>query len=129
MIRTITTFAAAIVLCIAAFAGEVTIGDVTTPAGPLPLIQGKASKAGDQVVPFVKPVKLGRWWAQAPIRADGKRNWTTSIHLGDSMTPSQDGLEYDIVVLVNPKEPVSEGAVYTRLPEAEALSRVIRTKR
>jgi hypothetical protein len=92
------------------------------------VIHGAVRRPKAAVWIVVNPYRVGQFWVQPPAVVRGNGAWTCEIFIGISGNFNQ-GIEFDIHAIANPRLQLERGMILSHLPEAEAVSPTVRVVR
>jgi hypothetical protein len=93
-----------------------------------PVVSGRVSTPSVSVWVIVHPMESSSYWVQPPTSMHADGVWGVQIYIG-SQKALDDGKQFELMAVANPKLNLQEGMILDRWPEAEQISRVIQVER
>jgi hypothetical protein len=93
-----------------------------------PVVSGRVSTPNVSVWVIVHPMESSSYWVQPPTSMHADGVWGVQIYVGSQKTLDE-GKQFEIMAVANPKLDLQEGMILDRWPVAEQISPVIQVER
>lgn len=88
------------------------------------LISGKVSDPSSSVWVMVHPLGTSSYWVQPRVSVRSGGEWSVEAYFGRS-APIDSEKSFEVLAIVDPLEPLSEGMIFDRWPPAAFSSRAV----